>query len=942
MSAGALRVFLSSTFRDLIAEREHLVNAVFPAMRAACRERGVEFIEVDLRWGITEEESRTGQTARICLEEIDRCRPYFIGIMGSRYGWIPSMEDLRQDPELFDRFPWLREFVDNRKSIIEMEFAHGALTAANPSALFYRRTEMDGTEADSEGLARLTAAIRAAGATLRSFSSPQELGDFVRRDLLRLLDRDWPVAVTRSPLEIERSRHDAFAQNRLQSYVPMSANYDTCARHVRAAHAPLVVWGASGLGKSALMAYVAKEHAHRHPDAFIVSHFVGAADGSGPADIMRRVIKEIAARYGVTDTIPSGTEAIREQFPAWLARVPDTDPLVLLLDAVNQLDPVAQELGWLTEFIPPNVRLVVSTTPEAPLEALRRRGWDELELQPLDEAQIAVIATEFLAAYRKRFSEEQLRLIVGASQNRRPLFLRTVLEEARVHGDYVTLTRFLADTLAAVDEAELFQRVLERLEWDHGAGPVLELLRALWAARDGLTESEIAEITTLSRRRLSDLLIAMDFHLMRRDDRYTFFHGYLRSAVEARYVSGDQAQRAAHTDLGTYFSLREFSRRRLQEEPWQWHAAGDHERLQTALQRPRMLALLNDERDRYDVHRYWKSIGAIDLDGHFADSCAAEELPAVAMEHALSNAIDLLLLADDAARAEAIFRSGYPLVERIATKRETTLWLEQRAIVILNQQGKLRDAVERCNALLAEEELMDAHPHVKLEILDNLALATHRQEQFGAAEEIIGRSVALCERLYGPHSVELMTRRNSLASVLNARGEHEQAEAILLQLCDDVASHFGRSHPDVARQLLNLSGCRILAGKIENVMPDLERAERIYQSTFGTAHYDTCWCRQVKAELLIRLGDIEGARRILEDVVAVMSVKYPTHKNTAVWGITVGFTHYLQGEIAMAIPHYERWLPLLTSMLGEDNPEVVRRQTRLTGMRAALASRPRP
>src|SRR5690242_18909982 len=86
-----LRVFISSTFRDLQEEREHLVKKIFPEIRALCRERGVTFTEVDLRWGLTEEEEALGRVIRTCMEEVDLCSPYFIGITGERYGYTPTI-----------------------------------------------------------------------------------------------------------------------------------------------------------------------------------------------------------------------------------------------------------------------------------------------------------------------------------------------------------------------------------------------------------------------------------------------------------------------------------------------------------------------------------------------------------------------------------------------------------------------------------------------------------------------------------------------------------------------------------------------------------------------------------------------------------------------------------------------------------------------------------
>ncbi len=43
-----------------------------------------------LRWGVTEKEAESGKALDICLDEIDSCRPYFLGLLGHRYGWIPA------------------------------------------------------------------------------------------------------------------------------------------------------------------------------------------------------------------------------------------------------------------------------------------------------------------------------------------------------------------------------------------------------------------------------------------------------------------------------------------------------------------------------------------------------------------------------------------------------------------------------------------------------------------------------------------------------------------------------------------------------------------------------------------------------------------------------------------------------------------------------------
>ncbi len=84
-----VRVFISSTFRDMQAERDHLVRFVFPRLREELLKRRVHLVDVDLRWGVTAEE----EALEVCREIIDECRPRFICMLGGRYGWTPPGEE---------------------------------------------------------------------------------------------------------------------------------------------------------------------------------------------------------------------------------------------------------------------------------------------------------------------------------------------------------------------------------------------------------------------------------------------------------------------------------------------------------------------------------------------------------------------------------------------------------------------------------------------------------------------------------------------------------------------------------------------------------------------------------------------------------------------------------------------------------------------------------
>jgi len=69
-----------------------LIKRVFTQLRKLGEARGVVWREVDLRLGVTEGQTQRGEVLPICLAEIKRCRPFFIGLLGERCGWIERMQ----------------------------------------------------------------------------------------------------------------------------------------------------------------------------------------------------------------------------------------------------------------------------------------------------------------------------------------------------------------------------------------------------------------------------------------------------------------------------------------------------------------------------------------------------------------------------------------------------------------------------------------------------------------------------------------------------------------------------------------------------------------------------------------------------------------------------------------------------------------------------------
>jgi hypothetical protein len=130
-----VRVFISSTFRDMHAERDHLVKVVFPALREELNKHRVHLVDIDLRWGVTKEQADNDQALDVCLDQVYACRPFFIGILGERYGWVST----KLPERVASKYGSIRHHT--RTSITELEIVYGVLQ--NPQmrrhAFFYFR-----------------------------------------------------------------------------------------------------------------------------------------------------------------------------------------------------------------------------------------------------------------------------------------------------------------------------------------------------------------------------------------------------------------------------------------------------------------------------------------------------------------------------------------------------------------------------------------------------------------------------------------------------------------------------------------------------------------------------------------------------------------------------------------------------------------------------------
>lgn len=141
-------IFISSTFTDMQAERDYIKKRVIPQIQNHFRNYDINVYAIDLRWGVDTasvdfEEEREAKVLDVCFSTIRNSRPYFVGLLGSRYGWIPNKEYRNKVCSLFSEDEGFMNAYTEGRSVTEMEMLYGALGEKDliPHSYFFFRSD---------------------------------------------------------------------------------------------------------------------------------------------------------------------------------------------------------------------------------------------------------------------------------------------------------------------------------------------------------------------------------------------------------------------------------------------------------------------------------------------------------------------------------------------------------------------------------------------------------------------------------------------------------------------------------------------------------------------------------------------------------------------------------------------------------------------------------
>ena len=180
-----------------------------------------------------------------------------------------------------------------------------------------------------------------------------------------------------------------------------------------------------------------------------------------------------------------------------------------------------------------------------------------LTVEPLTQSEREELVFRYLKRYSKELSPEPAHHIAAAPQTGNGLYLCTLLNELRQFGSYEKLNERIDWYLQAANPMELYRKVIECWGRDYGQPDpacediVRESLTRMWAARRGLSETELLESlgtagSPLPRTLWSPLYLAMGDSLVNRGGLLTFAHDFLREAVQQEYLSAETQKRNAY------------------------------------------------------------------------------------------------------------------------------------------------------------------------------------------------------------------------------------------------------------------------------------------------------------------------------------------------------------------------------------------------------------
>lgn len=409
------------------SERDYLNAYIFPKIKEYCKKRYIDFIPVDLRWGITEEESRNGLVLTTCLEEIDDSRPFFIGLLGSRYGWQPTVNDLKSlRPSLSDQKGWIENMMKESASITEIEFEYAALRDMKlPYACFFMRSEGVDIPEDfkeetgsmpEQKLNKLKEKILSQHKyPAYHYTSNKALGDILYREITTMVDKEFPID-GHNGLDAILWKQEQTLKKRLDTSFYMNDICEHIDQWIQSEEKLLLIKGdKEGIGSSTSLCYGVKYLRNKYNNPIVYFDFGTIPPEQDKFETFYHFLSLDACR------IPTGQWGIIAIDNAHF----DSNELTSILTWLDSLHNGIHVI-FSTHFYS-TLYDTIAFRYSCPVISLHERNDTEKFID------------NYTARYGKRFTQEQKEIIIAQKSTRNPTYLKIILNNLINFGSYEKL-----------------------------------------------------------------------------------------------------------------------------------------------------------------------------------------------------------------------------------------------------------------------------------------------------------------------------------------------------------------------------------------------------------------------------------------------------------------------------------------------------------------------
>lgn len=450
-------IFVSSTFRDMQAERDILIKEVLPRINEQLYPVGKTFQFTDLRWGIdtldADMDEANLRILSVCSSEIERCHPYFLVILGDRYGYVPENAEQVKKAGF--------ELEDEGMSVTHMEIIKGIFENKDKNSVFVYIRHMDDegmTEEDKKvyfeqnpdrkiRLEKLKSQLRKDYPDcIREYEAEwdAETGRPVSESFAQLVLDDLEGLISREIkpegehfleehyLEIEKYRKKMTEQ----VFVEKNRICD-CLEGINGAKVLYVIYGQGGTGKSVLMSLLHEALLGRGDASEIIycshSPFFDSAE-----NILRYMVFRLLENNKLTLDYKEYEDLSYDELLNLVIKMREymCNKTFFFLDGVEQSSDqkrIFMLMNWLHQFCNEYVQLVVSVRELSLLENSYYGSYEKGKELVHCKDEMVHIAEAILEAERKQIHRSLLKKLAEAYDT--PLKMQMAITRL-IHLDY--------------------------------------------------------------------------------------------------------------------------------------------------------------------------------------------------------------------------------------------------------------------------------------------------------------------------------------------------------------------------------------------------------------------------------------------------------------------------------------------------------------------------